>query len=68
MNRRGSSRHAAAGARTDPRGGPLPPLRRRQLKLSYRRHDKAAPHGVQATQTVFILRCADCEGFTTVSA
>jgi hypothetical protein len=41
-----------------------------RLKLSYRRLDKVAIPGAeaQATQTVFIFRCAACEGFTTVCA
>jgi hypothetical protein len=39
-----------------------------RLKLSYRRRDKAADGDAGTTQTVFILRCAGCEGFTTVSA
>ncbi len=40
-----------------------------RLKLSYRRLEKTTTPGTEAetTQTVFILRCADCEGFTTVS-
>ena len=41
-----------------------------RLKLSYRRRDKStAPSGdADAEQTVFIFRCAGCEGFTTVNA
>lgn len=37
-----------------------------RLKLSYRRRDKSATP--DAPQTTFILRCAGCEGFTTVCA
>lgn len=53
--------------------GPVPAVRCRhcggsRLKLSYRRRDKAAGPDGGATRTVFILRCAGCEGFTTVSA
>ncbi len=40
-----------------------------RLKLSYRRLD-AAPRDddPDATRTTFILRCAGCEGFTTVTS
>ena len=35
----------------------------------YRRRDKATTAlDDDASQTTFILRCADCEGFTTVQA
>lgn len=41
-----------------------------RLKLSYRRRDKAATSHDEdvGSRTTFILRCADCEGFTTVHA
>lgn len=38
-----------------------------KLKLSYRRRDKSSTPG-DGPRTTFILRCAACEGFTTVSA
>jgi hypothetical protein len=39
-----------------------------RLKLSYRRCDKATALDDGALRTTFILRCADCEGFTTIEA
>ena len=37
-----------------------------RLKLSYRRYETSAD--ADAPKTTFILRCGDCEGFTTVVA
>ena len=69
MNGRGTSddrppRQPQAAAQLPPVfcrhcGGP-------RMKLSYRRREKAGDDG--AEHTTFILRCADCEGFTTVQA
>ena len=39
-----------------------------RLKLSYRRYEKATAHDDGVDRTTFILRCADCEGFTTIEA
>ncbi|HEY2154788.1 MAG TPA: hypothetical protein VGH33_04105 [Isosphaeraceae bacterium] len=67
MIRRGSSQNATGNTGAAPEAVRCRHCGGTKLKLSYRRHDKAAVAG-EATQTVFILRCAACEGFTTVSA
>jgi hypothetical protein len=39
-----------------------------RLKLSYRRREESVRADSVETGTTFILRCDDCQGFTTVSA
>ncbi|HWE37396.1 MAG TPA: hypothetical protein VG406_12580 [Isosphaeraceae bacterium] len=68
MIRRGSSQNAAGSAALAPEAVRCRHCGGTRLKLSYRRLDKVAVGGSEATQTVFILRCAACEGFTTVCA